>query len=70
MKRDRLKKMEAKVGPEAYTCILFDMTDKPPSTIRCPHAGQTINIEDCQGFGGHPCPHSQNFIHVVWEMRD
>jgi hypothetical protein len=68
MKKDRLKRLEARMGPEAYTCILVDETDNPPSTINCPHAGREINLEDCLGFGGNPCPHSQNFIHIIWDM--
>lgn len=68
MKKARLEKMEAKMGPQAYTCILFDRSDERPNAIRCPHAGQLIDLEDCQGFGGK-CPHNQNFVHVYWDFE-
>lgn len=69
MKRERLKKIEAKVGPEAWTCILFDRSDDRPSTIRCPHIGREMNLEDCQGLADK-CPHSRNFVHVIWDMGE
>lgn len=73
MRRDRIRRLEARLVPSGIDCVYWnnaDIEDPRGKKIHCHYLDRDISVIECPGFNGLSCEHASRFIKVNWRRID